>query len=111
MSQLARSVGLELAEVPDPEVSLSLDVRDKISEVMEDAVEIAGVQINKGKRLRAPIESLKKARHAVQSARKQLVKVQSETRFKAGELDYQLKKLEKETRAIRGIFVSSDQTS
>lgn len=107
VSQLARSVGLEYAAVPDPDVSLAPDVRDKLAEVMVDAVEIAGIQTSKANRLRAPIESLRKARRAVQAARKQLVKVQSETRFKTGDMDYQLKKLEKETGAIRDILVSS----
>ncbi len=75
---------------------------------MVDAVEVAGSQTSKANRLRAPIESLRKARRAVQTARKQLVKVQSETRFKTGDMDYQLKKLEKETGAIRGILVTGD---
>ena len=110
MSQLAKSVGLEFAAVPDPDVSLSPDVRDKLTEVMVDAVEVAGVQTSKANRLRAPIESLRKARGAVQSARKQLVKVQSETRFKIGDMEYHLKKLEKETGAIRGILLSTNQT-
>ena len=109
LSQLATSVGLEVAAASDPGVSLRQDVSDKLAEVMVDAVEIAASQTSKANRLRAPIESLKKARHSVQSARKQLVKVMSETRFKTGDMDYQLKKLEQETGDVRGILISSDE--
>ena len=105
---LAKSVGFEFAEEPDRDVSLPPDVRDKLTEVLVDAVEIAAVQTNKANRLRAPIESLRKARRAVQSARKQLVKVQSETRFKTGDMDYQLNKLEKETGTLHGILASGN---
>ncbi len=108
LRQLATSAGLERAEASDPDVSLPPEVREKVAEVLIDAVEVASSQMSKANRLRAPIESLRKARSAVQSARKRLVKVLSESKFKVGNMDYELKKLEKETEIIRRILESGN---
>lgn len=112
LTLLAQSVAIDESDNPNGVgAPITAEVREKIEEVLSDAVDVATHSANRTSKLIAPLASLRKARKSVQQARSQWAKVRADEAFSASKFEYELNRLAREAANLHADYDRSDPPS